>query len=162
MTAKKPNTTAKATTQKSAAELKADEVAALMGEDVEVQTSTAPTPPPTLKGAVKPELEAEEKTPEETEDQTEIVDQTDNESGDESNDQDDDLEEGESDDQDDEQEDQPATAKTVRMVILSKTIHTKDASGNDVKFIASKDPQDLGEYAAMAIAAKCAKPHKAG
>ncbi|MGO2354059.1 MAG: hypothetical protein ACTH58_04925 [Marinomonas foliarum] len=161
MTAKKPNTTAKATTQKSAAELKADEVAALMGEDAEVQTSTAPTAPPALKGATKTEPEVEEKAPE---DQPETVDQTDTEGADESDDQGDDLDtdDEESDDQDDEQEDQPATAKTVRMVILSKTIHTKDKAGNDVKFIASKDPQDLGEFAAMAIAAKCAKPHKAG
>lgn len=160
MTAKKPSTTAKATTQKTAAETKADEVAALMGDDIETSATQKPSAPPALKGAAKTEPEVEVNAPEETEDKPETVDQTDTESADESDDLDTDDEE--SDDQDDEQEDLPATEKASRMVILSKTIQTKDASGNDVKFIASKDPQDLGEYAAMAIAAKCAKPHKAG
>ena len=150
MTAKKPSTTAKATTQKTAAEIKADEVAAMMG-DVETSAPAKPTAPPAVKTANKPESEAEDQEPEETEDQTETVDQTD---------ADDDLDTDEDESDDEQAEFQ--RAKVGHMVILSKTVHTKDADGKDVQFIASKKPQDLGEYAAMAIAAGCAKPHKAG
>lgn len=158
MTAKKPSTTAKVETQKTAAEIKADEVAAMMGDDAETSAPAKPTAPPALKGAVKSEPEAEEKAPEKTEDQAEPLVQTDTEEPDESDNQDDDLEEDESDDDSAEFQ----RAKVGHMVIVTKTMHTKDADGNDVKFIASKDPQDLGEYAEMAIKAKCAKPHKAG
>lgn len=160
MTAKKTSTTAKAEIQKTAAELKADEVAAMMGDDAETSAPAKPTAPPTLKGAVKsePEAEAEEKAAEKTEDQAEPLVQTDTEEPDESDNQDDDLEEDESGDEQAEFQ----RAKVGHMVIVTKTIHTKDSDGNDVKFIASEDPQDLGEYAEMAIKAKCAKPHKAG
>ncbi|WP_417536826.1 hypothetical protein [Methylophaga sp.] len=150
MTAKKTNTTAKAT-QKTAAEIKADEVAAMMGDDVETSAIQKPSAPPALKTTAQSEPEVKEKAAEETEDQVEIVDQAGMEESGEPEGQEDGEPEGQ---ENDEIESQEAIG---RFVVLTKTIHTKDKAGNDVKFTASKAPQDLGEYAAIAIKAGFAK-----
>jgi hypothetical protein len=161
MTAKKPSDTAKTAALKAAAELKADEVAAMMGDDVETSATQKPSAPPALKGSAKsepePEEQAEAAEQAESEGTVKTAIQDDVDAGeDESEDE---PEDGEQEEVEQEEVEQ---AKVGHMVILHKTIHTKDADGKDVKYIASKDPQDLGEYGDMAIAAGCAKPHKAG
>jgi hypothetical protein len=164
MTAKKPSDTAKTAALKAAAELKADEVAAMMGDDVETSATQKPSAPPALKGSAKSEPEAEEKAPEKSEEQADAAEQAESEGTVKTAIQDDvDAGEDEPEDQDDDgEQEEVEQAKAGHMVILTKTIQTKDKDGKDVKFIASKDPQDLGEYGDMAIAAGCAKPHKAG
>lgn len=153
MTAKKLT----AAEKEAAAQKKADEVAAMMGEDDQVSTPTAPKSPPALEETAKPEPEPEpsEKVPEVTEDQPQAVEPP------ESEDSKIDVEESAGADED-ENQDEPEEAKVGHLVILFKTIQTKDKAGNDVKFVASTEPQDLGEYGELAIAAGCAKPHKAG
>jgi hypothetical protein len=156
MTAKKPSDTAKTAALKAAAETKADEVAALMGDDVETSATQKPSAPPALKGSAKSEPEPEE--------QAEAAEQAESDGTVKTAIQDDiDADEDEPEDQDDDgEQEEVEQAKVGHMVILTKTIQTKDKDGKDVKFIASKDPQDLGEYGDMAIAAGCAKAHKAG
>ncbi len=133
----------------AAAQAKADEVAALMGDDTETSAVKAPTAPPAIEATtVKAEAEKTE-----IQGGTESEDQVGYES---------DIQGStESEDQgSDESEDQNADLNQEsvgHLVILSRTIHTKGKAGNDVKFIASKEPQDLGEYGEMAIKAGFAK-----
>ncbi len=132
--------------QKAAAQKKADEVAALMEEDSEKKPVTQIAPP-----------EIKESTAIKDHESDEADDQKDNEGDDLKsgviNDQNDD----EIDDQDGDEIEFSDDEKDAHFVILSKTIHTKDKAGNDVKFIASKEPQDLGEYSEIAIKAGLAK-----
>lgn len=161
MTAKKLT----AAEKEAAAQKKADEVAAMMGEDDQVSTPAAPKSPPALKETAKPEPEPEpepsEKVPEVTEDQPQAVEPPESEGTDVVEGSENDVEENAGADEN-ENQDEPEEAKVGHLVILFKTIQTKDKAGNDVKFVASTEPQDLGEYGELAIAAGCAKLHKAG
>jgi membrane protein involved in colicin uptake len=166
MTDKKPT----AAEKEAAAQKKADEVAALIGDDVKASATQKPTAPPEIKnsteskGAEKAATEkaatekaATEKAATEkaaTEKAATEKAATEKAATEKVNSNVEQLR--------DKLIKHNTPEKASCMVILSKTIHTKDADGNDVKFIASKNPQDLGEYAEMAIKAKCAKPHKAG
>ncbi len=144
--------------QKKAAEKKADEIAELMADGTE-PSAPAKEAPPAIK--TTQEVTDQESVSDQggevssaVENDQSIKDSQPNdgqESGDEqlSEDaQDNDVEQGELN------KDQ-ATSST--LVVLSKTIHTKDKDGNNVKFVASKSPQDLGEYTDMAIKAGAAK-----
>jgi DNA polymerase III gamma/tau subunit len=175
MTAKKPT----AAEKEAAAQKKADEVAALMGDDVEASATQKPSAPPEIKnstGATEVEkaeaekAEAEKAEAEKAEAEKAEAEKAEAEKAEAEKAE---AEKAEAEKAEAEKAEaekvaaekaktEKAKAKVGHMVILHKTIHTKDADGKDVKFIASKDPQDLGEYGDMAIAAGCAKPHKAG
>ena len=126
----------------AAAQAKADEVAALMGDDTETSAVKAPTAPPAIKATTdKTEVEAEAAAAAEKAEADKAA--ADKAAADKA------------------AADKADAEKVGHMVILSRTIHTKDKDGNDVKFIASKEPQDLGEYGEVAIKAGFAKEHKA-
>lgn len=140
--------------QKATAQKKADEVAALMGDDESAtQTGSVPVAPPAVKQTEPAAETPTESTPPAVFKNEEVVAMVEKLSDEEAKAALDIISQ--------QDEDTEPAEKTGHLVILNKTIQAKDAAGNDVKFIASKKPQDLGEYGDLAIKAGCAEPHKA-
>ena len=157
----KPQTAA----QKKAAEKKADEIAELMADSTE-PSAPVKEAPPAIKTAQEAtdqesvsdqggEISSADESDQSIKDSQSNDDQA---SGDDDQLSDDDQLKGDDQDNDDEQGEMDKDQITNSiLVVLSKTIHTKDKDGINVKFVASKSPQDLGEYTDMAIKAGVAK-----